>query len=80
MVINNHGKSYQCLATPVIQVIGSRQRKPSKKESSFQKMCASPWYYIQNQVIAENLSFSLFPSQDIQRATIPGGTMKTSVL
>jgi hypothetical protein len=66
---NNYEKSCQCLAALVTQVTGSRQRKQSKKASSFYKMYASPWYYIRNQVIEENANFYILPSQNVQGYT-----------
>jgi hypothetical protein len=69
MVLNNHGKSYRCLAKPITQAIGSRQSEQSKKASLFCKMCASLWFYIRNQVIEGNVSFNLLPSQNVQGHT-----------
>jgi hypothetical protein len=42
-------------------------------------MGESPWNYIRNQVIGDNVSFNLLPSQDV-RATLSQGSIKTTVL
>jgi hypothetical protein len=62
MVLNNHGKSCRCLARPVIQVIGSRL---PKEESSFH----IPGTLFRNQMIKDNASFNLLPSQHVQDHT-----------